>query len=129
MPRDLSGRYFPFFYSVGHFVLCRIQYSIESPWRPQNYGRLKTGWKTMTFYSSNGFGCHFQRISPIELKFYMEQHNNLNFFTYFMAPPLKMLKKCTFFATNWIKQIFTKKQRFSSSQKKCTYLAFSESGP
>ena len=67
-----------------------------------NYGGLKTGWKTTTFYPPNGFGCHFQRITPIELKFNMKLHNTLNNFSCFMAPPLKMLKKYTFFVTNWI---------------------------
>ena len=56
-----------------------------------NYGRLKTGRKTTTFYLPHGFGCHFQRLSLIVLKFYMEQHNTLNNFSCFMAPPLKML--------------------------------------
>ena len=67
-----------------------------------NYGGLKTGWKTTTFYPPNGFGCHFQRITPIELKFNMKQHNTLNNFSCFMAQPLKMLKKYTFLATNWL---------------------------
>ena len=62
-----------------------------------NYGGLKAGWKTTTFYPPNGFGCHFQRITPIELKFNMKQHNTLNNFSCFMAQPLKMLKKVHFF--------------------------------
>ena len=44
----------------------------------QNYGRLKTRWKTTTFYLPNGFGCHFQRLTPIELQFYMVQPNTCN---------------------------------------------------
>ena len=67
-----------------------------------NYGWLKTGRKTTIFYPPIGFGCHFQRLSPIELKFYMEQYNTFNNFWCFMAPPLKMLKSTLFFATNWI---------------------------
>ena len=92
----------------GHFVPCGRQYSIQTirkgflgpPGDPKIEKRLKTGWKTTTFYLQNGFGCHFQRLTPIELKFYMEQHNTCKNFPCFMAPPLKMLKKYTFFVTN-----------------------------
>ena len=29
----------------------------------------------MNFYPPNGFGCHFQILTPIELKLYMKQQN------------------------------------------------------
>ena len=94
-----------------------------------NYGRLKTGRKTTTFYPPNGFGCHFQRLSPIELKFYMEQHNTLNNFSYFMAPPLKMLKKYTFFCDELNLCFFVNIFLIQFVAKKRTFLAFSEIGP
>ena len=85
---------------MGHFAPCRRQYSIQTIRKgclgphgdPKIKKRLKTGWKTTTFYPPNSFGRHFQRLGPIELKFYMEQHNTCNF-PCFMATPLKMLKK------------------------------------
>ena len=90
---------------IGHFAPCKRQYSIQTirrgflgpPGDPKIKKRLKTGWKTTTFYPPNGFGCHFQRLTPIELKFSMEQHNTHNIFLCFMAPPLKRLKKYTLF--------------------------------
>ena len=62
--------------------------------------QVKKRVQTTNFYPPNGFDCHFQRLTSIELKFYMEQHNTLNNFSCFMAQPLKMLKKYTFLATN-----------------------------
>ena len=94
-----------------------------------NYGRLKTGRKTTTFYPPNGFGCHFQRLTPIELKFYMEQHNTLNNFSCFMAPPLKMLKKYTFFCNELDQKNIYEKTKIQFVAKKWTFLAFLETGP
>ena len=51
-------------------------------------------WKVKNWVENDdSFGCHFQWLTPIELKFYMEQHNTCNIFSCFLAPPLKMLKK------------------------------------
>ena len=76
------------------------------------YGRLKTG-----------FGCHFQRLSPIE------QHNTLNNFSCFMALSLKMLKRFFFLRRTGSKKYLRKNKDSVRRKKKCTFLAFSEVGP
>ena len=54
---------------------------------------LKIGRKITIFCASNVFDCHFQRLTPVELTFYMEQQNTSINFSYFMSQPLKMQYK------------------------------------
>ena len=56
----------------------------------QNKGGKKNGCKMTYFYPTNGFDCHFQWLSPMELKFYMQQQNICIIFSYFMGKPPKM---------------------------------------
>ena len=67
--------------------------------------------KMTIFYASNGFGCHFQWLTPFELKFYMEQRNVCINFSYFMGQPLKVRKNMLFFTTKLIKKKIVKKKK------------------
>ena len=120
----------------GHFVPCGRQYSIQTirkgflgpPGDPKIKKRLKTGWKTTTFYLPNGFGCHFQRLTQIELKFHMEQHNTCNIFSCFIAPPLKMLKKIHFFSDELYQKNIYEKTKIQFDMNKVYFLSLFRGG-
>ena len=89
---------------------------------------LKYGCKTTFFYLSNGFCCHFHNLYLLGSSFYTKYHNIHQIFSYFIDQRPKMLRKNTFYASNWIFIFVRIFFWFTSAPKKYFFLAFLEVG-